>query len=80
MKPNPSIFRAALELVSARPEESLMVGDSVRQDIDGALKTGMQAVLVHRAHEPHPEEQELAARGVAIVRSLRDIPSAVARS
>jgi putative hydrolase of the HAD superfamily len=77
MKPNPSIFRAALELVSAKPEESVMVGDSVRQDIDGALRAGMRALLVHRASEPHPEADALAARGVAVVRSLRDVPAAL---
>jgi putative hydrolase of the HAD superfamily len=75
MKPNPSIFRAALELVKARPEESLMVGDSVRQDIDGALRAGMRATLVHRGHDPHPDADALAARGVAVVRSLRDVPA-----
>jgi HAD superfamily hydrolase (TIGR01509 family) len=37
MKPNPSIFRAALELVNVKPEEAVMVGDSVRQDVEGAL-------------------------------------------
>ena len=39
-----------------------MVGDSVRQDIDGALAAGMRAVLLHRASAPHALADELSAR------------------
>ena len=48
MKPHPSIFAAALQLVDVSAAEAVMVGDSVRQDIDGALGAGMRAVLLHR--------------------------------
>ena len=54
MKPHPSIFRAALDLVNVPAERAVMVGDSVRQDVDGALAAGMRAVLVHRSPRPHP--------------------------
>ena len=37
MKPHPTIFLAALQLMEVDPAESLMVGDSIRHDIDGAL-------------------------------------------
>ena len=73
MKPHPSIFRAALDLANVPPGESLMVGDSVRQDIDGALAAGMRAILLHRGAAPHPLEPELAERGIPIVRSLIEI-------
>ena len=36
MKPHPSIFEAALTLAGVEARESLMVGDSVAHDIDGA--------------------------------------------
>jgi putative hydrolase of the HAD superfamily len=74
MKPNPTIFQAALARVNVRAEESLMVGDSVRQDIEGALRTGMKAVLLHRGNGQHPEEELLSARGVRVVRSLGELP------
>ncbi len=45
MKPHPSIFSAALRLVDVPAAEALMVGDSVRQDVDGALGAGMRAAL-----------------------------------
>ena len=51
-----------------------MVGDSVRQDIEGALRSGMRAVLIHRGNEPHPREKELAAAGVPVIGSLDRLP------
>ena len=73
MKPNPTIFKAALERVNVRAEESLMVGDSVRQDVEGALRTGMKAVLLHRAGGRHPDEESLSVRGVRVVHSLNEL-------
>ena len=75
MKPNPSIFRAALRLLDVDAEDAMMVGDSVKQDIEGALRTGMQALLLHRSEDPHPDADALARSGVAVVRSLRAVPS-----
>ena len=74
MKPHPSIFRAALDLVDVPASEAVMVGDSVRQDVEGALGAGMRAVLLHRSHVPHPREHELASSGVPVVRSLSELP------
>jgi putative hydrolase of the HAD superfamily len=47
-KPHASIFRAVLELLEVEPHEALMVGDTVEDDIEGALAAGMQAVLIDR--------------------------------
>jgi len=73
MKPHPSIFRAALEGVNVPATQAVMVGDHVRQDVEGALQVGMRAVLLHRGPVPHPSEPELADRGVPVVRSLREL-------
>jgi putative hydrolase of the HAD superfamily len=73
MKPHPSIFRAALQLADVAPADAVMVGDSVRQDVEGALRAGMRAVLLHRAATAHPLENELAELGVTVVRSLKDL-------
>ncbi|MNC98888.1 hypothetical protein D3C83_169850 [compost metagenome] len=56
-----------------------MVGDSVRQDIEGALAVGMRAVLLHRADERHPRERELEALGVPVVSSLREIAATLCK-
>ncbi len=47
-KPHGSIFRAVLDLLEVEPHEAAMVGDTVEDDIEGALALGMQAVLVDR--------------------------------
>lgn len=78
MKPHESIFRAAMALAGAMPAESLMVGDSVRQDIEGALAAGMAAVFLRRAGQPHPEQQRLAERGVPTISSLAELPALLA--
>ena len=77
MKPHPSIFAAALKLVDVPPDAAVMVGDSVRQDVEGALGAGMRAVLLHRRSDDHPRAQELASRGVPVIRSLAELPNLV---
>lgn len=70
MKPNPSIFRAALERAKVEPHDAVMVGDSVSQDVEGAIRAGMRGVLLHRSDEPHARATELASTGVPIVNNL----------
>jgi HAD superfamily hydrolase (TIGR01549 family) len=47
-KPHASIFRAVLDLLEVDPADAAMVGDTVEDDIEGALALGMRAVLVDR--------------------------------
>ncbi len=47
-KPAPKIFRIALEKHAVDPEEALHVGDSLRDDVEGAMKAGLQAALLDR--------------------------------
>ena len=54
LKPHPSIFNAALQLMGVEAGESVMVGDSLGQDIAGALGVGMRAVLVRRGPADQP--------------------------
>ncbi len=53
-KPHPTIFQAALELLQVAPADAAMVGDSVEDDIEGALALGMAAFLIDREGR-HPE-------------------------
>jgi HAD superfamily hydrolase (TIGR01662 family) len=48
-KPHASIFRAVLDLLEVEPGETVMVGDTIADDIDGARAVGMRAILVDRA-------------------------------
>jgi HAD superfamily hydrolase (TIGR01549 family) len=47
-KPHATIFQRMLELLEVEPGDALMVGDTVEDDVDGALAVGMRAVLVDR--------------------------------
>ncbi|SFR54201.1 putative hydrolase of the HAD superfamily [Robiginitalea myxolifaciens] len=44
-KPHPKIFNTALERANVPPEQSLMIGDSLEADIQGALKAGLQTLF-----------------------------------
>jgi putative hydrolase of the HAD superfamily len=54
VKPHPTIFEAALELLGSTAGEAVMVGDSVEEDIQGAQARGMRAILIDRENR-HPE-------------------------
>jgi HAD superfamily hydrolase (TIGR01662 family) len=76
MKPHPSIFSAALQLVDVEPHDAIMVGDSLRHDVEGAMRAGMRAVLLHRGDSPTTGAEEL---GVPVIRTLRELPRLVVR-
>ena len=61
-KPHDSIFRRMLDLLSVAPDEAMMVGDTLEDDIEGARAVGMRAVLVDR-EDRYPERERV--RGLA---------------
>jgi putative hydrolase of the HAD superfamily len=69
MKPHPSIFEAALSQAGVLPAQSVMVGDSLIHDIEGARQLGMRAVLVSRSGQ-----SVVCPPDVPVIRSLRDLP------
>jgi FMN phosphatase YigB (HAD superfamily) len=60
-------------MLEVEPAASLMVGDSIGHDVEGALRAGMRAALLHRPDQPHPREAELASRGVPVLKSLAEL-------
>lgn len=74
MKPHPSIFEAALARVGVDAAAAVMVGDSIRQDVEGALCAGMGAILLLRGEQVPARAAEL---GVPVIRSLRELPNLV---
>lgn len=65
-KPDPAIFRAALDRLGAPADGAVHVGDSLEHDVAGARAAGLEAVLVARNGAPAPE-------GVRAVRSLAEL-------
>src|SRR5438309_9878562 len=67
-KPSPRIFEAALGALGERADTTVMIGDSVDDDIAGARAAGLLAVRVCR--EPHECVAAPAGGGFAPVREL----------
>jgi putative hydrolase of the HAD superfamily len=54
-KPDPHIFRVALDRLNVRAEETVMVGDSWTADIEGARAAGIRAIWFNPAGVPAPD-------------------------
>lgn len=48
-KPHPAIFEAAIRVFGVDPSEIIHVGDSIEGDVNGAIASGIHAVLIDRA-------------------------------
>ena len=66
-KPNPEIFQYALRKAHATAEESLMIGDEMAVDIDGARAAGMDTVFFN------PKGEKIEGERTFEVRELRQI-------
>ncbi|HEV2216258.1 MAG TPA: HAD family hydrolase [Candidatus Dormibacteraeota bacterium] len=67
-KPAPELYRAALDAVGVGAERALFVGDRVREDYEGPLAVGMQAVIC-TAHAA-----EMPPDGIPTIPSLKHLP------
>jgi putative hydrolase of the HAD superfamily len=57
-KPDSRIYRLALDELEVDPGEAIFVGDGANDELAGAERVGMRAVLIHRAGE-EPQWDEL---------------------
>ncbi|MEX2554058.1 MAG: HAD-IA family hydrolase [Actinomycetota bacterium] len=70
-KPDPKIFRLALDRLDVSPERVTYVGDNPRIDVEPALALGMGAVLVDR------RGVHASFRASPVVRSLEQVPAVI---
>jgi len=68
-KPDPEIFLRACARVSVRPAEVVHVGDSIREDYEGARGAGLSALLLDRS--------DRYADVVERIRSLDELPGRI---
>lgn len=66
-KPNPEIFRYALKKAGANAEESLVIGDEMAVDIDGARAAGIDQILFN------PSGKAVEGKRTFEVKSLLEI-------
>lgn len=77
-KPAPRIFRLAVEKHAVAPQDALHVGDSVREDVEGARQAGLHAVLLDRSQTPKNETSFWYSE-VPRIRNLEELPRLLSR-
>jgi len=68
LKPDPAAFLDAAAHLALPPDRILMVGDRPGDDVEGAIRAGMRAVLLDRTGSAPPDV------GVQVIRTLADLP------
>ena len=75
IKPDPSVFRHAMQAAQTNAAESVMVGDRYERDIRGAHAAGMRAIWVNVRQETVPA----GARPPEVtINSIAELPRALA--
>lgn len=69
-KPDPEIFLHAARALDSRPEDCVMVGDSVARDMKGAAAAGMKKALVRAKPGSADAGQDWTIRSVAELESI----------
>ncbi len=64
-KPDPKIFKLAMEKMECKPEMSIMIGNKFQDDIMGAINSGMSAILVN-SKLTESDEEYLEKKGIKI--------------
>lgn len=78
MKPDPRIYRMAINRLEVEPETCLFIGDGDSSELDGAKEAGMEPVLLRfNGKEPtddYPVNTELENWDGPTIHSLTEIP------
>jgi len=75
-KPHPVIYESALKALGVAPDETIFVGDRVREDVRGPQSLGMRGVLTHEFRQEDPAD----ASPFAVISSLDELLELVERS
>ncbi len=71
-KPSGRIFQEALKKSGAKPEDAVHIGDSLEDDIQGAHRAGLSAILVDRTAKTRSLENS-QYKQVKIIRDLKEL-------
>lgn len=72
-KPATPFFHNALDQLGVSAEETIMIGDDIRGDIDGAQQAGIHALLV-RSGKFRESDLALGIEPFAVIDSVADLP------
>lgn len=73
-KPAQAFFEAALSLVGARADDTVMIGDDIRADVGGAQQAGIRGVLV-KTGKFRPTDLDGEVEPDAVLDSIADLPA-----
>jgi ribonucleotide monophosphatase NagD (HAD superfamily) len=73
-KPAAAFFDTALAQLGAEAAQTLMLGDDIRGDIDGAQQSGIGGVLV-RTGKFRPADLQLGITPYAVLDSIAALPA-----
>jgi 2-haloalkanoic acid dehalogenase type II len=72
-KPDPAIYRIAIDHAGCEPHEIVHVGDDLTTDVVGPQAVGMRAVWINRTGAALPAD----ARPDAVITSLHELPALI---
>ncbi|MBA2943958.1 HAD family hydrolase [Paenibacillus sp. CGMCC 1.16610] len=72
-KPHPAIFERALKTMNAASSQSVMVGNSWRNDVVGAASSGLDAIWIHPGNMKKISERRIGKQKVVIIRSFKQL-------
>jgi putative hydrolase of the HAD superfamily len=72
-KPDPKIFNLALEKMNVKPEEAVMVGNTISTDIFGGNRVGMKTILVQPSKDYHRSDWENPTHTIKSFQELLEV-------
>ena len=76
-KPEPAIFELALQRAGCRPDQAVMVGDRIDNDVAPARAVGMATVRIHQGLSRKQSPRTPAETPDVTIRRLRELPAAL---
>jgi putative hydrolase of the HAD superfamily len=73
-KPDPRVFQRALEAVGARADQAVYVGDQLAEDIGGAHRAGLRAILYGELPQNVERREITEFRPDAQISALSELP------
>ncbi len=71
-KPNPTLFRLGVDALELSPSDVLVVGDSLRKDIEPAEKLGCQVLWLKGKGWTEEEDQQTHPRTITAIQQVLD--------
>ena len=69
-KPAPAFFQTAVASLGLQAEDVVMIGDDFETDVEGALTSGLQAILVRTGKYREGDEQRIGRPGARVCEDL----------